>query len=276
MTKYFIGISTLIISVLVFNQCNRKANATNSGVENHKTAKLISMEKNGITLTEFYAPETFENASILQSMNASMEELDNNIISLNFSTTNYKLGEQTNRTSIKNCANAVDGQHIHCIVDNQPYNALYKDSAKVKTLSDGQHIVLSFLSRSYHESIKNKNAYTLTSVITGKSRYTARYAAPDLTSPMLFYSRPKGEYKGDDTKAVLLDFYLVNVDLSKDGYKVKAEINGNVFMLDKWCGYFIEGLPLGENTIKLTLVDAKGKKVEGAFNETERKIKLSN
>ncbi len=276
MTKYFIGITTLIISVLIFNQCNRKANATSAGTENHKTAKLISMKKNGITLTEFYAPETFENASILQSMDATMDELDNNIISLNFSTTNYKLGEQTNRATIKNCANAVDGQHIHCIVDNQPYNALYKDSAKVKTLNDGQHIVLSFLSRSYHESIKNKNAYTLTSVITGKSRYTARYAAPDLTSPMLFYSRPKGEYKDDDTKAILLDFYLVNVDLSKDGYKVKAEINGNEFLIDKWCGYFIEGLPLGENTIKLTLVDAKGKKVEGAFNETERKIKLSN
>ena len=123
-------------------------------------------------------------------------------------------------------------------------------------------------------SIKNKNAYALSSVITGMSRYTARYAAPDLTSPMLFYSRPKGEYSGLETDAVLLDFYIVNCDLSNEGYRVKAEINGTEFMLKKWCGYFMEGLPMGENTVKLTLIDAKGKQVESPYAVSERKFVL--
>ena len=41
---------------------------------------------------------------------------------------------------------------------------------------------------------------------------------------MLFYSRPKAEYAGKDAKIILLDFYLVNTELSKDGNKVKAYV----------------------------------------------------
>ncbi|HNF49835.1 MAG TPA: hypothetical protein PLF48_10670, partial [Chitinophagales bacterium] len=96
----------------------------------------------------------------------------------------------------------------------------------------------------------------------------------DLSLPMMFYSRPKGEYTGSETDAVLLDFYLVNCDLAKDGYKVKAEINGTEFMLTKWAGYFMEGLPKGKNVIKLTLLDAKGNRVDNQFNPVERTITL--
>ena len=49
----------------------------------------------------------------------------------------------------------------------------------------------------------------------------------DLTTPHMFYSRPKGEYKGSDTKRVILDFYLANTLLSLEGNKVKATINSN-------------------------------------------------
>jgi hypothetical protein len=36
----------------------------------------------------------------------------------------------------------------------------------------------------------------------------------------------------------------------------------------------MEGLPLGENTVKLTLVDSKGKQVESRFSHSERKFVL--
>ena len=41
--------------------------------------------------------------------------------------------------------------------------------------------------------------------------------------PMLFYSRPKGVYDGNDTKRVMLDYYMINID---DGHYVQADING--------------------------------------------------
>ena len=47
----------------------------------------------------------------------------------------------------------------------------------------------------------------------------------DLNSEFLFYSRPKGTYKGKDTEKLLLDFYLINTTISPEGNKVKATIN---------------------------------------------------
>jgi hypothetical protein len=90
----------------------------------------------------------------------------------------------------------------------------------------------------------------------------------------MFYSRPKGEYTGEETKRVMLDFYLVNTDLSPEGNKVRATVNGTEFMLDRWLPYAIEGLPMGEITIKLELLDSEGKVLPGPYNSVERTITL--
>jgi hypothetical protein len=261
----------LIILVLA---CNHKLTSKSISTERNKSATLTTLTNNGITLTELFSVEQFNDATLKQHVSANSAELDQNKFALNFVTTNYVFGTQTKTDGLKNCANATKGQHVHVLIDGNPYTAVYTDKENFQSQNDGQHLVLSFLSRSYHESIKNKNAFKINTVITGKSRYTARYAAPDLTSPMLFFSRPKGEYVGAETDAVLLDFYIVNCDLSKDGYKVKAEINGNEFVITKWCGYFMEGLPMGENKIKLTLLDKDNKVVESNFSEVERKFTL--
>ena len=59
---------------------------------------------------------------------------------------------------------------------------------------------------------------------------------------MLFYSRPKAYYIGADTQNVMLDFYLVNTILSTKSNRVKATINGNVFMINDWAPFLIQGL----------------------------------
>ena len=46
-------------------------------------------------------------------------------------------------------------------------------------------------------------------------------------------------------------------------------------MIDTWQPYYIEGLPMGENTITLTLVDAEGKKVDTPLNPVTRKFTLA-
>ena len=67
---------------------------------------------------------------------------------------------------------------------------------------------------------------------------------PTPTEPSLFYSRPKGDYKGEETKTLLLDFFVSNATLGADSYKVKANINGQDFTLDQWVPYEILNLPL--------------------------------
>ena len=90
----------------------------------------------------------------------------------------------------------------------------------------------------------------------------------------MFYSRPKGTYKADDTNRVLLDFYLINTSLAEDGNKVKATIHGTEFIIDEWAPYYIEGLPKGEISIKLELINSKGDLIESPFNPSQRTFTL--
>lgn len=170
----------------------------------------------------------------------------------------YKLGEQTPDAESKMCANSAKGQHIHLIIDAQPYAAYYTANFEHE-VSDGTHHLLAFLSRSYHESLKHPEA-SIAQKITVKEGTIE--SSEDITDPMLFYSRPKGTYVGDDTKKIMVDFYPLNVELG-DEYMVKLQVNGEVTMLDEWQPYFVENLPMGQNTIGLALVYPDGSAVPG-------------
>lgn len=180
----------------------------------------------------------------------------------------YKLGDQTPDAPQKMCANSGQGQHIHLIVNNEPYVAQYVDEFEHE-VADGEHYFLSFLSRSYHESLKTKAASLAQKVSVAGKTITKTEA---ITEPMVFYSRPKGNYVGiAETKKVMLDFFLVNATLSPESYQVKVLVNDTQeFTIDVWQPYYLEGLPLGENKIKLTLVDKDGNPVQTPLNPVER------
>jgi hypothetical protein len=181
----------------------------------------------------------------------------------------YKLGLQSPDAEAKGCANSAEGQHIHVIVDNMPYVAKYEDSFDFD-IEDGEHYILAFLSRSYHESLKSRQAaIAVKATIKDKSILQAN----PISGPMLFYSRPKGAYEGAaDTKRVMLDYYLVNPNPE---HQVQASINGEVHMLKQWQPYYVEGMPAGENEITLTLVDAAGQRVNVDLNPVTRKFVLN-
>jgi len=182
----------------------------------------------------------------------------------------YKLGAQTPDAQQKNCANSAKGQHIHLIVDNEPYAAKYEAEFDYD-LADGEHYILAFLSRSYHESIKTKEASRVRKV---KVVNKAIKEESVVGEPMVFYSRPKGTYTGKaNTDKVMLDFFLHNVTLGEN-FKVKADINGEIHMIDTWQPYYIEGLPMGENSITLTLVGKNGDPVNAPLNPVTRKFTL--
>ena len=183
----------------------------------------------------------------------------------NFEVDNYELGIQTENEFKFKLANSAKGQHIHFIVNNGPYSAHYTNKFQ-KKLEDGNNIILAFLSRSHHESVKNPNAYVFTQIGEGEKI--------DLEKQYLFYSRPKGTYTGEDTEKLLLDFYLVNTSLSSDGNKVRVTIQDSEFLIHQWAPYIIEGLPKGEISIKLELLNSNGELIETPFNPSIRKIIL--
>lgn len=216
------------------------------------------------TLTPFSESPAYTDAKI------ELGSYKDGKFAFNVTGTDYKLGEQTPDAPQKMCANSGKGQHIHLIVDNAPYSAQYTADFDFD-VADGEHYMLAFLSRSYHESIKTQDAHILKQITVANKTITAE---EDFLGPMLNYSRPKGTYVGKkDTEKVMLDFYLSNVQIGQN-YFVKAEINGEEHMIDTWQPYYITGLPMGENKIKLSLVNDKGVRVNSPRNPVERVFTL--
>jgi hypothetical protein len=191
------------------------------------------------------------------------------------------------------------GQHVHVILDNLPYLAVYDVSkgidlrkARPKSgdawppLEEGTHVVRVFPSagpndpegRQWHESRKNAGALAWVRFHV-RLRGDPRLQEFDADArPTLTYSRPKGEYVRGGTDGALLfplmlDFYVSGTTLAKDGHRVAATFDGKALdPITEWKPVSLPEAAPGEHTVVLELVDKDGKPVEGPFNRTERKI----
>lgn len=231
--------------------------------------ELGIQEKGGLKFYPLTTSPEFEDAKLEQNQPEDGAKVKTGDVKFSYEVTNYQLKDSTSLPAMCGvCSNSSDGQHIHLILNNAPYIAKYQPEF-TENLKPGHYVALSFLSRSYHESIKTPNAYTLKQFTVGNPQEENKV---DLNKPHMFYSRPKGEYSGKEAEKILLDFYLVNSDLQDNNRRVRATINGNEFMIDKWQPYIIEGLPAGEATIKLEFLEEDGQLVDSPYNPVERKI----
>lgn len=207
------------------------------------------------------------------------------------------------------------GNHIHVILDNQPYEAYYElnQPFEMRNVTEGKHTLRVFPSRPWHESYKNDGAFqvveftvkgggasrdaskptttkdgqTMASPVAqpaasampereGKDFAPSSAGAFDPTAPLLTYSRPKGEYKGEDADAIMIDFWLSNAKLRGDGgeYRVRYTVdNGEARFIDTWKPIWLSGWINGQHTVRLELVDKDGKLVDnGGYNSTTREI----
>ena len=67
---------------------------------------------------------------------------------------------------------------------------------------------------------------------------------------------------------------MINTKISSEGNKVRATIEDTEFLIDEWAPYYIEGLPMGEVSIKLELIDSNGELIKTPFNPSIRKVVL--
>ena len=258
-------LSTLTLLVLLLTACGNRTDPMDNITENANKLDDDTKSMTGGTVGLEPMPPTqgFENASIdgWQYVNGRFD----------YNTSGYTFGKQTEDAAQLMCANSAKGQHAHLIIDNEPYIAKYTPEFE-HDIADGNHYILTFLSRSYHESIKTPAAHRVvrTDVAGGSFQNTT-----DVTEPMLFYSRPKGTYTGEEeTKNVMLDFYPVNAALGEDDYQVLVEVNGeSTFTITDWKPYYLTNLPMGENTVTLTLME-DGQAVEAPLNPVSRTFTL--
>ena len=213
------------------------------------------------------------------------------------------------------------GNHIHVILDNQPYEAYYEigQPFELRNVSEGAHTIRVFASRPWHESYKNDASFQMVSFTVkgggdaskptttnggqkmadnanaakpavapadspaaapeGKDMQSSTAGAVDSAKPLLTYSRPKGEYKGADTDAIMIDFWLKNAKLQGDGgdYRVRYSVDGGeAKYIDKWEPIWLTGWTAGKHTVKLELVDKSGNVVDnGGYNATSRDITVT-
>lgn len=237
------------------------------------TTAAVTPDK-AIKIEPLPASPEFANAALsIKDVTTAPVGKDSVKVTINYNVANYELKKQTDAPTAKECNNSAQGQHIHFIMDNKPYAALYEPTHSFTVAVNSKHDVMSFLSRSYHESLKNKGAGVLLRFeIDAKGAYKK---LENPTTPMIFYSRPKGDYVGNDTKNVLLDFYVYNTTLSETGDKVKATINGNSFTINNWVPQFIQNAPMGSMKVKLELIDKDGKNIVGDNTVVERDVQLA-
>lgn len=236
--------------------------------KSEKQEKKVSQK---ITLQKLENSPTYSNATL------QLKEFDNTsnttqeTIDFQFEVKEYVLGAQTESPNTKELANSKKGQHIHFILNNQPYSAHYTPNFK-KNIPEGVNHLVAFLSRSYHESVKNKTSIVVKKLAVGSNPVDT--IGINIEAPTLIYSRPKGTYSGKDTKRILLDFFVLNTTISKSKNKIRAFINNQEFLISEWAPYAISGLPMGKTTIILELIDPEGNLIPGPFNKVKRTITL--
>ena len=147
------------------------------------------------------------------------------------------------------------GNHIHVILDNQPYEAYYELDGlpfELRNVADGEHTLRVFPSRPWHESYKNDGAFQMVKFTVknggaaankpattnsgqqmsnanaaatpeGKDMQNSTAGAVDPTKPLLTYSRPKGEYKGTESDPIMIDFWLSNARFDSPGHNGRLD-----------------------------------------------------
>lgn len=170
------------------------------------------------------------------------------------------------------------GPHLHVILDNEPYKAVYDLSQPLvfKDLAPGTHTLRAFASRPWHESFKNEGAYDQ---VTFHLFAQTPENNPDPAQPVLTYSRPKGSYGAEP---IMLDFYLTNAPLHLAAqtnpddnivdWRIRCTINGASFVLDRWQPIYLKGFKPGDNWVQLEYLDEQGNLVQNRFNSTVRLI----
>lgn len=259
----------LVLATLTAMSCS---SPTENNQNNKKSEKKEDKaETNTISLTPIRTFQDFPEAQLSMIQPASTE-LPVGEHTFQFEVENYNLKEATRDAEMQGLANSSKGQHIHFILNNGAYDAQYDNEFK-KDLPEGDHVMLAFLSRSYHMAVKNKNSFVIKKLRVGNPSADKQMDI-DFSAPHLFYSRPKGTYSGEGAQKILLDFFLLNTELSEGGNHVSVTINGQEFQVTEWAPYAIEGMPMGENTIEIELVNSKGEFIEGPFNREKRTITL--
>ncbi|WP_413173146.1 hypothetical protein [Anabaena azotica] len=271
----FKWVMTLLL-ILSLISCTEKAGSQEVSIDNQKIAPQISQISR--QFSETAPPEVIQELRpILEAYQPQVtivtpmadEVIQDNTITVRFQVKDLPIFKDPQWQL---------GPHLHVIIDNEPYIAVY-DLTQPLILSDlsaGTHTLRVFASRPWHESFKNEGAYAQIRfhVFTETDDNN-----PDANLPLLTYSRPNASYGAEP---IMLDYYLTNAPLriaaennpddTISDWRIRCTINGESFILDRWQSVYLKGFKPGKNWVKLEFLDNQGNPVKNVFNSTVRVI----
>ncbi len=262
MNRFFYFAILLCISV-----CGKSSNLQVVGVsrtpEPENTEVVISIPENGDIET---APIYFQ----IRVEGFSLGSLSN--FPRNEDIYNYPMGQNLRIIIDDMDFFAKTGPKIDALQDQgNYYQSMYQIFKLPFKLSPGKHFIRVFLARSFGESLKTENAFAAGYFYFENKKGNFEM---DLEKPYLTYNEPDNSHKYKHKVPILLDFLVRNCSLSKDGYKVKLNIDGRHIRYLTFPPYYIHNLFKGEHTIELTLVDRNKKPVSGSYNQVKRIIRV--
>jgi hypothetical protein len=191
------------------------------------------------------------------------------------------------RLDVTDFALAPGGQHLHVLLDDQPYKPVDNATASVRLgdiapdhpLAEGEHVLVAFPATRDNISIKPDQGKTPLARVAfwvgkpGKPR-------PAGKEPRVVLSRPKGTYNGAAADGILLDFYLIDARIGPSLGAVRASITPPVgeartLELTRWIPHEIRNLPDGDTRVRLELLDASGARLPGRFSAAEQIITVN-
>ena len=221
---------------------------------------------------------------------AEGEVKSKNPINIQVQEQGFPLGVNSDFLRAREIYNNKRGQSLHVIVDNHPYFVVYQELVDALddneiyfdqtlnfdvpfNLEPGMHVIRMFPVRSFNESLKGDGCYAARTFYFKTKKNNPEI---NLSIPYLTYNQPQGRYP-TSSQPILLDFYISNCELSKDGYKVKVTIDNEVIRyLTLWTPYYIYGLTKGSHKIQLELIDPQNKPVVGMYNNMQQIITIED
>ena len=179
------------------------------------------------------------------------------------------------------------GNHIHVILDNEPYQACddLSQPFELKNVAPGKHTLRVLASRPWHESYKNDGAFQMVSFSVTAGNEAPNLEATklavdqlDVTRPLLTYSRPQGDYKDAEADSIMIDFWISQAKLKGDGGEQRIRYfidDDEARYIDKWEPVWLKGWTPGKHTVRLELLGADQYPIKnGGFNITTREITI--
>ena len=281
-----LAVPAVVLTALSLVACDAGTKATTSGGPGPVLSITAPRMDAMFEIGKKKQPTTDKDGNVVKDKDGKVVEAEVEVlpkVEVLFDLMNYTIG---------NVDAGGNGQHIHLILDNEPYQAIYEvaaatvlDPAKLPALTKGTHILRAFPSAGpndakgahEHESRKGDGAFAWVRFHIGEKGGDLALDF-DPTKPMLTYSRPKGEYVVGtvNQKNFMLDWYQTNVTLAKGGVHVTAWLDGTKLGdFVEWKPFLVPTAPsVGEHVMKLELLDRDDKLVPGPFNSTERKFKV--